>query len=77
MIGRAYGVRADGVRMNYDPYTAEMMAKYGPPGETDNEGFNPYTDSVGPGIYGGVVKRGKKKNLINYILYLACNNKKV
>lgn len=34
-----------------------MIEKYGKPGSTDNEGFNPYTDSVGPGIYGGIVKR--------------------
>merc|ERR1719271_27151 len=25
---------------------------------TDEEGFDPYRDTVGPGIYGGVVKRG-------------------
>ena len=41
--------RADGIIMNYDPYHPEMIAKYGAPGETDNEGFNPYTDSVGYG----------------------------
>lgn len=33
------------------------MEKYGRPGETDNEGFDPYADSVGAGIYGGIVKR--------------------
>jgi hypothetical protein len=43
--------------MNYDPYTPEMRAKYGAPGRTDSEGFDPYSDSVGPGIYGGNVKR--------------------
>ena len=32
--------------MNYDPYHPEMMEKYGAPGETDNEGFNPYTVKI-------------------------------
>lgn len=34
-----------------------MVEKYGRPGQTDNEGFDPYADTVGPGIYGGIVKR--------------------
>merc|ERR1719506_902919 len=34
-----------------------MAAKYGLPGATDDEGFNPYADTVGAGIYGGIVKR--------------------
>ena len=34
-----------------------MAEKYGRQGETDPEGFDPYADSVGPGIYGGNVKR--------------------
>ena len=49
--------RKDGVRITHDPYHPDMVAKYGQPGETDREGFDPYADSVGPGIYGGVVKR--------------------
>jgi len=49
--------RADGVRITHNPYDPDMMKKYGNPGETDNEGFDPYADSVGPGIYGGIVKR--------------------
>lgn len=49
--------RADGVRITHNPYDPKMMEKYGQPGETDNEGFDPYADSVGPGIYGGIVKR--------------------
>jgi len=49
--------RHDGVRITHDPYDPKMMEKYGKPGETDNEGFDPYADSVGPGIYGGIVKR--------------------
>merc|ERR1719461_335633 len=36
-----------------------MIEKYGAPGQTDNEGFDPYRDSVGPGIYGGRVKRNE------------------
>jgi hypothetical protein len=34
-----------------------MVEKYGKPGQTDNEGFDPYADTVGPGIYGGIVQR--------------------
>jgi hypothetical protein len=49
--------RADGVRITHDPYAPGMAEKYGRPGQTDNEGFDPYADSVGAGIYGGVVKR--------------------
>uniref|UniRef100_A0A7S4W6Z4 Uncharacterized protein n=1 Tax=Alexandrium monilatum TaxID=311494 RepID=A0A7S4W6Z4_9DINO len=49
--------RADGVRITHDPYAPGMVEKYGRPGETDNEGFDPYADTVGPGIYGGIVKR--------------------
>merc|ERR1719454_1575927 len=49
--------RADGVRITHDPYAPGMAEKYGAPGKTDNEGFDPYADSVGPGIYGGRVKR--------------------
>ena len=56
--------RADGVIMNFDPYAPEMMAKYGRPGETDKEGFDPYTDSVGPGIYGGIVKRDDNGEIV-------------
>eukprot|EP00930_Biecheleria_cincta_P056929 TRINITY_DN42948_c0_g1_i1.p1 TRINITY_DN42948_c0_g1~~TRINITY_DN42948_c0_g1_i1.p1 ORF type:complete len:370 (+),score=63.19 TRINITY_DN42948_c0_g1_i1:3-1112(+) len=49
--------RHDGVRITHDPYAPGMAEKYGAPGATDNEGFDPYADSVGPGIYGGRVKR--------------------
>merc|ERR1711998_64187 len=49
--------RADGVRITHDPHAPGMAEKYGRPGETDNEGFDPYADTVGPGIYGGIVKR--------------------
>ena len=49
--------RADGVRITHDPYARGMAEKYGAPGQTDNEGFDPYGDSVGAGIYGGTVKR--------------------
>eukprot|EP00501_MAST-03F_sp_TOSAG23-6_P002612 GSMAST32.ASY1.ANO1.2753.1 assembled CDS len=34
-----------------------MAAKYGAPGKTDSDGFNPYADAVGAGIYGGTVQR--------------------
>ena len=34
--------RADGVRIQHDPYQEGMAEKYGRPGETDQEGFDPY-----------------------------------
>lgn len=49
--------RRDGVRIQHDPHAPGMAAKYGTPGNTDAEGFDPYADSVGPGIYGGSVER--------------------
>ena len=49
--------RHDGVRIQHDPYSPGMAEKYGTPGNTDDEGFDPYADSVGAGIYGGTVKR--------------------
>ena len=57
-------VRSDGLKMSYDPYTPDMIAKYGAPGQTDHEGFDPYTDTVGPGIYGGRVKRNEQGEII-------------
>merc|ERR1711915_1032663 len=56
--------RADGVRITHDPYHPSMAKKYGLPGETDSEGFDPYADSVGPGIYGGVVKRDENGEVV-------------
>ena len=56
--------RADGLNMGYDPFAPEMVAKYGAPGQTDDEGFNPYADTVGPGIYGGRVKRDEDGDII-------------
>jgi len=47
----------DGVRITHDPYAPGMADKYCTPGHTDNDGFDPYADSVGPGIYGGIVER--------------------
>merc|ERR1719223_91000 len=49
--------RHDGVRILHDPYAPNMLEKYGAPGETDGEGFDPYADSVGAGIYSGTVER--------------------
>jgi hypothetical protein len=49
--------RPDGVRITHDPHAPGMAEKYGAPGATDEEGFDPYADTVGPGIYGGVVRR--------------------
>ena len=49
--------RPDGVKITHDPFAPDIMEKYGLPGRTDDEGFDPYADTVGPGIYGGIVKR--------------------
>lgn len=49
--------RQDGVRITHDPFAPGMAAKYGAPGATDKDGFDPYADSVGAGIYSGTVKR--------------------
>lgn len=49
--------RSDGVKIQHDPNAPGMKEHYGAPGQTDGEGFDPYADSVGPGIYGGWVKR--------------------
>ena len=57
-------IRNDGLKINYDPYSPDMVAKYGAPGETDSEGFDPYSDTVGPGIYGGRVKRNEHGEVI-------------
>lgn len=62
--GKRAHIRADGVRIQHDPYAPGMAEKYGAPGATDDEGFDPYADSVGPGIYGGVVKRDESGRVI-------------
>lgn len=49
--------RSDGVRITHDPYAPGVAEQYGLPGNTDAEGFDPYADTVGPGIYGGSVQR--------------------
>ena len=61
--GREY-YRADGVKIDFDPYAPGMAQKYGLPGNTDAEGFDPYADTVGPGIYGGSVKRDESGKII-------------
>ena len=68
-------IRHDGLKINYDPYAPEMVAKYGAPGKTDNEGFDPYSDSVGPGIYGGRVKRDETGEIIIGRQYQGHNSK--
>ena len=57
-------IRHDGVRITHDPFAPGMAEKYGTPGMTDNEGFDPYADTVGAGIYGGVVKRDKHGQVV-------------
>lgn len=56
--------RQDGVRIFHDPYAPGMAEKYGLPGQTDPEGFDPYADTVGPGIYGGSVKRDANGEIV-------------
>ncbi|KAG7369051.1 hypothetical protein IV203_031794 [Nitzschia inconspicua] len=56
--------RKDGVRITHDPYSPGMAEKYGLPGQTDPEGFDPYADTVGPGIYGGGVQRDANGEII-------------
>lgn len=56
--------RPDGVKILHDPFAPGMVEKYGRPGATDNEGFDPYADTVGPGIYGGIVKRNKDGSVV-------------
>lgn len=64
MGARTDRYRADGVRITHDPEAPGMAEKYGAPGETDDEGFDPYADTVGPGIYGGVVLRDDDGNVV-------------
>jgi len=56
--------RKDGVRITHDPYAKGMAEKYGRPGSTDDEGFDPYADTVGAGIYGGIVKRATDGQIV-------------
>lgn len=58
--------RADGVRIEHDPYAPGMAEKYGTEGNTDDEGFDPYADTVGAGIYGGKVKRDAETGEVLY-----------
>ena len=41
--------RSDGVRITHDPYAPGMAEKYGIPGSTDPEGFDPIADTVRTG----------------------------
>lgn len=56
--------RADGVRIAHDPFAPGVAEKYGTPGKTDKEGFDPYKDTVGPGIYGGIVMRDAEGGVV-------------
>jgi hypothetical protein len=56
--------RKDGVKITHDPYAPGMADQYGLPGNTDPDGFDPYADTVGPGIYGGSVKRDEEGNVV-------------
>jgi len=65
--------RKDGVKIDHDPYAKGMAEKYGLPGSTD-EGFDPYADSVGAGIYGGCVERDNEGNIVIGEQYQNHNN---
>merc|ERR1712151_230823 len=67
--------RTDGVRIDFDPFAPGLAEKYGLPGNTDPEGFDPYADTVGPGIYGGSVKRDAKGEIIIGEQYQNHNNR--
>lgn len=67
--------RKDGVRITHDPYAPGMAAKYGLPGSTDSEGFDPYADTVGAGIYGGSVEKDVDGNVIIGEQYQNHNNR--
>jgi hypothetical protein len=56
--------RKDGVKITHDPYAPGMAAKYGAPGKTDADGFDPYADSVGAGIYSGTVQRAADGSVV-------------
>ena len=45
-MSRKEHYRADGVRIQHDPYASGMAEKYGRPGETDADGFDPYAGRV-------------------------------
>jgi len=65
--------RADGVRITHDPYAPGIREKYGNLGETDPDGFDPYSDTVGPGIYGGCVERDERGDIVLGMQY-QCHN---
>jgi hypothetical protein len=67
--------RKDGVKITHDPYAKGMAEKYGLPGNTDPEGFDPYADTVGPGIYGGSVKRDSSGKVVIGQQYQNHNNR--
>lgn len=66
--------RKDGVKILHDPYAPGMANQYGLPGSTDPDGFDPYADTVGPGIYGGSVKRDEQGNVVIGEQYQNHNN---
>jgi hypothetical protein len=67
--------RQDGVRITHNPYAMGMAETYGLPGQTDPEGFDPYADTVGPGIYGGSVQRDAGGNVVIGQQYQNHNNR--
>lgn len=66
--------RKDGVRITHDPYANGMEEKYGGHGDTDPDGFDPYADTVGAGIYGGNVQRDASGEIIIGTQYQSHNS---
>lgn len=58
--------RADGVPGQHDPQAPGIVDTYGAVGQIDEDSFNPKQDIVGPGIYGGKVKRDTESGEVLY-----------
>eukprot|EP00525_Craspedostauros_australis_P008832 CAMPEP_0198112364 /NCGR_PEP_ID=MMETSP1442-20131203/4223_1 /TAXON_ID= /ORGANISM="Craspedostauros australis, Strain CCMP3328" /LENGTH=95 /DNA_ID=CAMNT_0043769101 /DNA_START=174 /DNA_END=458 /DNA_ORIENTATION=+ len=52
-----------------------MAQQYGLPGSTDPDGFDPYADTVGAGIYGGSVVRNEAGEVVIGKQYQNHNNR--
>ena len=64
MSASAERYRPDGVRITHDPDAPGMAERYGERGATDPDGFDPYADTVGAGIYGGNVRRAADGTIV-------------
>lgn len=75
MSSQSDNYRKDGVRITHDPYAPGIAEKYGLPGHTDSEGFDPYADTVGAAIYGGSVERDAQGEIVIGEQYQNHNNR--